>query len=241
MNILALDTATSMLSVALKKGSSDIQELTLSDRASHSENLHPFIDQLLKKNRLQLSDIGTFLINRGPGSFTGLRIGFASLKGFMTVRKKPCYGASCLDMIAQGIPVAGRERLGVAVDAHRSRIYTRYYKSVKNSWKPAGKAKVLSVEELVEEAPQDCFFAGDAFARYREPFENLITGKQAVILAVNYWYPKASTLIRTYLAEKAAGKKRGSVSRLVKPADFIPDYIRSSEAEERKRKHAANR
>ena len=73
----------------------------------HAENLLPVIDRLLKKEKLKIGNIDAFLISRGPGSFTGLRIGFATLKGFLATHPKPCYGAFSLDVIAAGIKVPG--------------------------------------------------------------------------------------------------------------------------------------
>jgi tRNA threonylcarbamoyl adenosine modification protein YeaZ len=68
----------------------------------HAEKILPVIDRLLKKEKLKIRDIDAFLIGRGPGSFTGLRVGFATLKGFLATCPKPCYGAFSLDIIAAG-------------------------------------------------------------------------------------------------------------------------------------------
>jgi len=83
MNILAFDTSSSVLSVAVKTGKSKVSEARLTGFFQHAENLLPLIDKLLKKHKTSISKIDLFLIGRGPGSFTGLRVSFATVKGFL--------------------------------------------------------------------------------------------------------------------------------------------------------------
>ena len=68
-----------------------------------------------------------FLIDRGPGSFTGLRIGFATLKGFFAFSPKNCYGPLSLDIIARAIDLPEGSALGVLLDARREKIFARFY------------------------------------------------------------------------------------------------------------------
>ena len=103
MNLLAIETSSPALSVAIKRSGTKLRHATVQGYMKHAENLLPVIDRLLKKEKLKIGDMDAFLISRGPGSFTGLRIGFATLKGFLATCPKPCYGASSLDVIASGI------------------------------------------------------------------------------------------------------------------------------------------
>jgi hypothetical protein len=135
MNLLAIETSSPVLSIALKKHGGKIRHGIVKGYMKHAENLLPVIDRLLKKEKLEIGDIDTFLISRGPGSFTGLRIGFATLKGFLATCPKPCYGALSLDVIAAGIKPAGtdlalkgHENLTVCLDARRGKLYTRSYR-----------------------------------------------------------------------------------------------------------------
>jgi len=83
MNILAFDTSSSVLSVALKTGKSKISEVSLTGFFQHAENLLPLIAKLLKKHKISIAKVDLFLLGRGPGSFTGLRVSFATVKGFL--------------------------------------------------------------------------------------------------------------------------------------------------------------
>src|ERR1041385_2607672 len=135
MNILALDTSSPVLSVALKTGPREISETQLTGFLQHAENLLPLIDRLLKKQKTSLAKIDLFLIGRGPGSFTGLRVGFATLKGFMAVQSKPCYGATSLDMIAENADLPEKSELAVCLDAGRERFFVRIYRRGKKAWR----------------------------------------------------------------------------------------------------------
>src|ERR1043165_2976153 len=105
-NLLAFDTSSQVLTIALKLGSQKISETRLVGFMKHAENLLPMIDDLLKKHKASLNDVDAYLVGRGPGSFTGLRIAFSTLKGFLAYQKKPCFGASALDMIAENLDFA---------------------------------------------------------------------------------------------------------------------------------------
>ncbi len=192
---------------------------------NHAENLLPCVDQLLKKKKLTLRDIKTFLIGRGPGSFTGLRVGFATLKGFLALGNHHCYGALSLDMIAENIPLAEGSTLSIALDAHRDKVYARLYQRIKGSWKPKSKPQTLTLEAWLKTLPSKIHLAGDAVQRYRSQID--AGGKHFHFLPEKSGTPKASTLIRLFQENP---KK---LQRLEKPADFIPLYFRLSEAEER--------
>lgn len=234
MNILAIETSSSVLSVALKKGSEKVSETKLVGFMKHAENLLPMMDNLLKKKKLQTQDIDTFLIGRGPGSFTGLRIGFATLKGFLAAKKKSCFGGMSLDMIAANHDLPENSKLAVCLDARRQKIYSRFYQFKKGTWRPQKQARVLTFLELASELAEGTYVSGDALIRYEEDFKKLSGRKKIQLLPEAYWYPRASTLIDWY------DSRDGKLKPLKTPRDFMPLYFRLSEAEEIKRhRHAA--
>lgn len=227
MNILALDTASPVLSVALLGPSGKIREATAHGFMTHAENILPLLDRLLKKEKIGLGQVHRWLINRGPGSFTGLRIGFATLKGFLAVRKIPSAGALSLDIIAGGVPTGIGPTLGVLLDAHRGKIYARFYKPGKTGWTASGKPRVLLPHEAAKKFSDGMLLAGDALARYRDTLRDAAGRKKIHFLEEKFWYPKASTLVRWHQT------KDQGLCVLKKPADFLPLYLRASEAEER--------
>ncbi|MFQ3547764.1 MAG: tRNA (adenosine(37)-N6)-threonylcarbamoyltransferase complex dimerization subunit type 1 TsaB [Termitinemataceae bacterium] len=100
MNMLAVDTATDILSLALQT-EAGIWYLEQDAGLHHSENLLPLIDQLLEQSKMQQQDIQLLACMKGPGSFTGLRIGYATVKGMALALGIPFIGIPTLDCIAE--------------------------------------------------------------------------------------------------------------------------------------------
>lgn len=224
--ILAFETSSSSLSIALWIPKGPVLEKTLHGFMTHAENLLPAADQLLKKRKLSIRDIGTFLIGRGPGSFTGLRVGFATLKGFLAVSDYKCFGALSLDLIAENSDLPAGSYLCAALDARREKVFSRLYKRTKNSWKPAGKPQTAEVSQWAASLPSGTALAGDGAKHYRSVLES-IENKKFIYLPEASGYPKASALIDLYL------KQPESLTPLTTLKDFVPLYFRLSEAEER--------
>jgi tRNA threonylcarbamoyladenosine biosynthesis protein TsaB len=116
MNILAIDCATDILSVALEVDTNSKSQTpnpkpqtlfssNIDAGHTHSEKLLPAIDELLKQANLSLADIDLFLCQRGPGSWTGLRIGFAAVKGLSFAFDKPYISILTSELIANSEPL----------------------------------------------------------------------------------------------------------------------------------------
>ena len=87
MKILAIDTSSSICSTAILDDEVLIDKNELNNGRTHSENLMPLIDELLKRNNITVKDINLLACSVGPGSFTGIRIGVASIKAIAEVLK----------------------------------------------------------------------------------------------------------------------------------------------------------
>ena len=104
MNILAVDTAGKTLGVALLQDDRLKYECYLDGGMTHSETLMPLVDHCLKLCGLTCADIDLFGVNAGPGSFTGLRIGLAAVKGLAFPRETLCAPVSTLEALAAATP-----------------------------------------------------------------------------------------------------------------------------------------
>ncbi|OGW78451.1 MAG: tRNA (adenosine(37)-N6)-threonylcarbamoyltransferase complex dimerization subunit type 1 TsaB [Omnitrophica bacterium GWA2_52_8] len=247
--LLALDTSSQLLSAAVKPSGGRIDEEIFADGPAHSENLLPVIDKLLARNRLKLSDIDCFLIGRGPGSFTGLRVGFATLKGFWAAEKKDCYGVLGPDMIAARCKLAEGSLLGTCLDAYRQRLYVRFYRRKNESWIAEQDLKIWQLEELtthlknLEAAGKNISLTGDGLKRYGAELKQSAAGAHQ--LAEDHWYPRASVMIENFELWRSGPRQPGSAAglfqKLESPEDFIPLYFRLSEAEEKKGLHVQSR
>lgn len=228
-SILAFETSSPILSVALGTSKGEVRVVRSKSFLRHSENLIPFIDRLLKKEKISLRQIDAFAIDRGPGSFTGLRIGFSLLKGFLAVQKKTCYGAMSLDMITANAKLPEGSRLGVLVDARRDAVYSRFYECLRGQWRPERKLKLQSISQLKTEIREGTVLVGDALTRYGETLKETF-GKRIHFLNERTQFPSAAVLARWV----QAGDKR--LFLLKSPKDYLPLYLRASEAEENRRK-----
>lgn len=100
MIILAVDSSSKVATAALMKDDKLLGEITLNDKKEHSIILMSIIQELLNNNNLSIDDIDGYVISKGPGSFTGLRIGMATIKGLSLGSNKPYISVSSLDALA---------------------------------------------------------------------------------------------------------------------------------------------
>jgi tRNA threonylcarbamoyladenosine biosynthesis protein TsaB len=230
--VLAFETSSPELSIALFTGKGAVIEKTVKGFMSHAEKILPVTDKLLKSKKLSIDQIDTFLIGRGPGSFTGLRVGFATLKGLVTIKKKKCFGALSLDLIAHRIELPEGSFLSVVLDAHREKVYARLYKRSRGQWVAKSKPETATLEEWASALPPEVSATGDAVIRYRTQMET-ISEKKIHFLPEKSGKPKASTLLHLYKDNPKL------LQALDSPKDFIPLYFRLSVAEERRNENRA--
>ena len=122
MNILAVDTAGKTAGVALLQDDRLLYEVYLDAGMTHSETLMPMIDTCLKMCGMTCADIDLYGVNAGPGSFTGLRIGLAAVKGLAFPRETLCAPVSTLEALAAAH--TGKGTVLCALDARRAQVYS---------------------------------------------------------------------------------------------------------------------
>ncbi len=120
--ILALDTTQSALCLALQRGAEVLASVTDHSSLPHSQRLFPLLDQLLKFQTLSIHEIDLLAVNTGPGSFTGLRVGIAAVKGLATTWGKPALGVNAFDAWALAAGVTGVP-IVVLLNAAKEELY----------------------------------------------------------------------------------------------------------------------
>lgn len=216
MKILGIDTTTKRLCLGLYVDGK-FYEYSLQVGRSLSALLVPAIQRVICALGLKITDIDYFACGLGPGSFTGMRIGLATIKGLSVVKNKPIIGISTLDILAKNAPV--KDRLIVtALDARRSLIYCSSYKYEQGSLKRKSAYALLSLDELIKKFPNKAVVLGDAVALYGDAL--LTRMKNAAVLDKDYWSPQAHNLIELALA-KIKAKQFSSVLTL-KPIYLYP-------------------
>ena len=101
MKILAMDSSAVAASVALCEDERLLGEYTICNGNTHSQTLLPMTEELLSRFGITTDDVDLFAVSNGPGSFTGVRIGVATLKGLAFGKDKPCVGVSTLEEIGR--------------------------------------------------------------------------------------------------------------------------------------------
>jgi tRNA threonylcarbamoyladenosine biosynthesis protein TsaB len=147
MKILALDSSATVATVALCENDRLLAEYTVNNGNTHSETLLPMIESLLGHFRISARDIDVFAASTGPGSFTGVRIGAATIKGLAFGMNKPCVGVSTLEALAHNL--IGFEGLICPVmNARRSQVYTALFRSDGKSLTRLMPDSAIAISEL---------------------------------------------------------------------------------------------
>lgn len=224
MLVLSVDSSYSTATCALIKDDKILAEINLNDKKQHSVILMRLIDSILKEYEIDINDIDAFIISRGPGSFTGLRIGMATLKGLAFASKKPLISVSTLDALAYN-SVSFQGIICPIMDALRDNIYTCLYKNENNNLTPLIKEQCLNINELITILKQQTLpiiFVGDGVAKHKEFLQENIPNS---FFAPNHSnFPKASSV-----GELGIKKINDGV---IENIDSInPIYLRKSQAE----------
>lgn len=241
LTVLAVDTSTDMLACAVARiaaqadGAHGVDVLASGDhlcRRHANEQLVNTALDCLSQAGLAMGDVDAVLVGRGPGSFTGVRIGIATAKGLACGLGSALFGASTLDAVAWGAWAAGeRGLLAVVDDAMRGEVYPGVYLlDDAGAHRTFDAERVVAADDAVEELASradaaELSLTGDGLKKYRDRFE---AAGLARVLDESLWHPTAQGLARAW----AASPVRGSGD----PALVLPIYTRLSDAEENERK-----
>lgn len=214
---LALETSTSLGSIAVGRGDTLIAECALAVRARHSETVLDEVERMLARARIGVNDIERVVIGAGPGSFTGVRIAASLAKGWCHARGVPLFAYSSLRSVAAS---SGRERVCALFDARRGEVYGAAYADGPLE-APARGPEACDIDRWVEglEDRGSWFFAGEGAIRHRARIE----ARGGRVLPPFLGVPRAGALL--WLAERLPA------GRVVDSDAWEPRYVRSSGAE----------
>jgi tRNA threonylcarbamoyladenosine biosynthesis protein TsaB len=216
VNILGIDTTTNRLCLGLY-AQGKFYEYSLNTGRKLSALLVPAIRQVLAGAGVKITDIDYFACGLGPGSFTGMRIGLATIKALSIVKNKPVVGISTLDILARNAQV--KDRLIVPVlDARRSLVYCSAYKYEQGLLKRKSGYLLISPEELAGKFPATVVLLGEGAALHADTLLSRI--KNAVILDKDHWSLQAYNLME--LAQAKIKAKEFTSALTVKPIYLYP-------------------
>lgn len=220
MLILAFESSAKPASAALVKDGQLLSQYTQCSALTHSRTLLPMAEDMLKNAELRLSDVDLIAVAHGPGSFTGIRIGVATVKGLAWAAEKPCVGVSTLEAMAwHGLAVGGY--ICPVMDARRSQVYNALFKIENGRPVRMTEDRPIALEELAKEVTAlgaPVFLIGDGAALCFEYFT--AHGVPCVMAPDNLRWQDAWGV-----AMAAADKTPGNADEL------LPVYLRLSQAE----------
>lgn len=220
MKILGFDTSTKFLCLGLYDGAK-IYEYNLELGRKNSSLLVVTIKRVLGALGWHIKDIDYFACGLGPGSFTGIRVGLATIKGLTWSQNKPVIDISTLDILAKNARMDNGLIIPI-IDAKRNLIYCCTYKAKNGDIKRISPYMLLSENELLKKIKKNAVILGDAVNLYKE---NILKSEKGVtILDRDYWYPKAHNIILLAL-ERIKQKKFTS------PFDIEPIYLYPKECQ----------
>jgi len=229
MKLLAVDSSAVTASAAILEDGKLIALNTLNVARTHSENLLPMVEAMLRGAGLSVSDIDVFACTAGPGSFTGVRIGVSLIKGLAFVEKKPCVAVSTLRALAYNMSalarVNSRSIICPVMDARRSQLYNALFLAENGSITRLCPDRLIAAAELENELCEydcDIFLVGDGIDAALKGFAGKRTIKTAPELL--HWQNSFSA------AEVAAEDYKNNIS-IYTAEQLSPIYLRASQAE----------
>lgn len=165
MKILALDSSAVAATVALCEDRRLLAEYTLNNGNTHSETLLPMVEAILTQFNMSADGIDLFAASAGPGSFTGVRIGAATLKGLAFGKDKPCVEVSTLEALAENL-VIHKGLICPVMNARRSQVYTALFRSdgqTLTRLMPDSALAISELDEILSEYGEPVAFCGDGY------------------------------------------------------------------------------
>ncbi|WLD93687.1 tRNA (adenosine(37)-N6)-threonylcarbamoyltransferase complex dimerization subunit type 1 TsaB [Alkalihalobacillus sp. AL-G] len=221
MKALALDTSNLVMGVSVIVDGRIVGELTTNMKKNHSVRLMPAIEELLKEVDIEPKELDRIIVAKGPGSYTGVRIGVTVAKTLAWSLNIPITGVSSLEVLARN----GKYFDGLVCplfDGRRGQIYTGLYGNVGNTFQLVQEERIIQLTDwltMLREDSKQVLFLGNDLDIHRNTIEEELE-ERAVFGQVADHNPRASELASLGLAREGED-----------PHTFTPSYLRLAEAE----------
>lgn len=194
MKVLAIDTSSNAASVALVEDNVLLGEFVLNHKKTHSQEIMPMVDDVLRRCGCEVSDIDLFAAAKGPGSFTGLRIGITTIKGLAHSVNKPVIGIGTLEGLAYNLPFCEHTIVPI-MDARRNQVYTGAYMWDGEDFREIGEAEAMSIEDCVDSCGNflETVFLGDGVPVHKEFIKEKL-GDKAIFAPASCNMQRASSI-----------------------------------------------
>ena len=221
MKILAVDSSSVTASVAITENGKVLAENFINNGLTHSQTLMPMVEKTINESGISVKDIDLFAITHGPGSFTGVRIGIASVKGMADALDKKCLPISTLEAIAE--PLKNEDVIACAVmDARCNQVYTAIF----NNGERLCDDKAVLIDELGEELKQydkRIVFIGDGSVLCYDKLHEIIQDCDVADEKIRYVHGGSIGFV--------AENKIKNGEEPINSANLVPFYLRLPQAE----------
>jgi len=199
-----------------------LAEETVESQETHAKHLMGMIDSVVGSSGSTIAGLDGFAVTRGPGSFTGLRIGIAAIKGLASAANRPVVGVSTLDALAAQVD-SPTMLICPLLDARRHEVYYSRYRIEDGHLRQLMEERVSDPAEAIATIDELCVFVGNGAALYRETIAETL-GNLAEFAPAEQHTIRASTVANLSISRFELGRT-DDLSR------FAPVYIRKSDAE----------
>lgn len=175
MKILSIDTSSKICSVSILEDYNLILEKHTDDEKTHSQNLMPLVDEVFKETNLTLDNIDLLACSQGPGSFTGIRIGIATIKAFADAKNIPVVGVTSLESLAYNISEPGL--IVSLIDAKNDNVYYSLFSNNGNTYSQIGEFKSDSIQNILDDLSiydDKLIFVGNGAVNHHDKIASLI-------------------------------------------------------------------
>lgn len=237
MKIIGIDSSGLTASVAIVEDNKLIAEYSINYKKTHSQTLVPMLDEISRMTELDFTTVDAIAISKGPGSFTGLRIGSATAKGLGLALNIPIVEIPTTDALAYNF--YGTDKLICPImDARREQVYTGLYEFIHVGCEecmsvilPATAEPMLETIARINEMGRPVIFLGDGVSVYKEVI--------AENIKVSYSFAPAHKCMQNAASVATLGSKLYAEGKAINADDHVPEYLRLSQAE-RERNEAMN-
>jgi len=223
MKVLGIDTSTPCGSIGLIEGDQILCEYSVNRKMSHSERVLKTIDRVLEDSGISIGDVDGFAISRGPGSFTGLRIGVSVVKGLALATGRRVAGVSTLDALAQNARYFPH-LICPLLDARKGEVYTALYRSTeKKGLTKFAPEMAIKPRDLLGRIEGEVLFLGDGVYTYGDLIRREL-GDMAHIAPFPFNFVRGAVVAQL-------GRRSLEKGEYLDLEGFTPQYLRKSDAE----------
>ncbi len=220
--ILALDSTADVSTVSICRCKKLLSEININTGNTHSQTLLPAVEQAIKFSDLTMDDIDIFACSVGPGSFTGVRIGVATIKGIAYGKNKPCVQVSTLEALAHNL-IGFNGIISPVMNARRSQVYNAIFRCECGLISRLCDDRAISISDLDDELAsieENIYLCGDGY----NITESTLSKSKICFVPERYRYQNAYSVAQIALSRYENGQ-------YLSDAELVPIYLRPSQAE----------